>query len=446
MSRGVPKEHDIKQYLINKDVQPLFISLMEALVIDMPHDVPSYLVQYLEKNFPIKRTGAKLATVPEQMSEPKPTSKPQKKQENKPFSAFSFGQKAETTRGTFASTALLTNIEDEDEDKDDEAVDDEEQDEAVDDSDDEDEDEEKPKANDLLEDKESDMIRRRYSVSVPRRVGISNESLKVDSTVKFPIIPKTEQERVRLQNAIDVCAVFKHLDKDEKQVVFDAMSEKTFSHGDVIIKQGDDGDLFYVVDSGQCDVQVNDKIVKTYTDGDSFGELALIYGTPRAATIKVKSDSIKLWAIDRTTFRTILMGQTIKRRQLYEDFLRNVEILKTLDDYERLTIADALQPETWHNGDCIVKQGDSGDSFYIISEGQVSVKKDGTEVARLKTADYFGELALMFNQSRAATVTALGEVKTVRLDRKSFKLLLGSCEEILKRNTNIYNQFMSKQI
>jgi cAMP-dependent protein kinase regulator len=236
------------------------------------------------------------------------------------------------------------------------------------------------------------------------------------------------------------------LDKEEKKVVFDAMAETSFEKDELIIKQGDDGSLFYVVDSGECEVFVNDNCVKTYTDGDSFGELALIYGTPRAATIKAKSNSVRLWAIDRTTFRTILMGQTINRRKLYEDFLRQVHILKTLNDYERLTIADALEQETWHDGESIVTQGEYGHSFYIIVEGQVIVKKDNAEVARLKKGDYFGEMALMYNQPRAATVLSVNEVKTVRLDRKSFKLLLGPCEEILKRNTNIYNQFMSKQI
>ncbi len=58
----------------------------------------------------------------------------------------------------------------------------------------------------------------------------------------------------------------------------------------------------------------------------SFGELALIYGTPRAATIKAKTD-VKLWAIDRDTYRRILMGSTIRKRKLYESFLEKVSIL-----------------------------------------------------------------------------------------------------------------------
>lgn len=64
----------------------------------------------------------------------------------------------------------------------------------------------------------------------------------------------------------------------------------------------------------------------TIGEGGSFGELALIYGTPRAATVKAKVHC-KLWAIDRDTYRRILMGSTIKKRKLYDEFLSKVSIL-----------------------------------------------------------------------------------------------------------------------
>src|SRR5699024_7962553 len=73
-------------------------------------------------------------------------------------------------------------------------------------------------------------------------------------------------------------------------------------------------------------VFVNDHPVTTISEGGSFGELALIYGTPRAASIQAKSD-VKLWAIDRDTYRRILMGQFIKKRKMYEEFLSKVKIL-----------------------------------------------------------------------------------------------------------------------
>ncbi len=57
--------------------------------------------------------------------------------------------------------------------------------------------------------------------------------------------------------------------------------------GETIIQQGEEGDNFYVIDSGSVDVYVNNDYVLSIKEGGSFGELALIYGTPRAATVMV---------------------------------------------------------------------------------------------------------------------------------------------------------------
>lgn len=73
-------------------------------------------------------------------------------------------------------------------------------------------------------------------------------------------------------------------------------------------------------------VYVNSDLTTTIGEGGSFGELALIYGTPRAATIKAKTD-VKLWGIDRDSYRRILMGSTIRKRKVYEGFLSRVSIL-----------------------------------------------------------------------------------------------------------------------
>lgn len=74
----------------------------------------------------------------------------------------------------------------------------------------------------------------------------------------------------------------------------------------ITIHAGDEGDNFYVIDSGEVEVYVNNQIVLNISEGGSFGELALIYGTPRAATVKAKTD-VKLWGIDRLSYRRILM-------------------------------------------------------------------------------------------------------------------------------------------
>ncbi|OUC45296.1 hypothetical protein D917_08524, partial [Trichinella nativa] len=79
--------------------------------------------------------------------------------------------------------------------------------------------------------------------------------------------------------------LFAHLDENEKKDIFNAMFPVEANAGEVIIQQGDEGDNFYVIDSGEVEVFVNNKSVTTIKESGSFGELALIYGTPRAATV-----------------------------------------------------------------------------------------------------------------------------------------------------------------
>ena len=179
------------------------------------------------------------------------------------------------------------------------------------------------------------------------------------------------------------------------------------------MKQGDEGDNFYVIDSGDVDIYVNDTHVGSLKEGGSFGELALIYGTPRAATIKASSE-VKLWGIDRNSYRRILMGSTIRKRKQYEEFLGKVPILASLDDWERMTVADALEPVQYEDGTEVIRQGEPGDDFFMIIEGSAVVRQktdtdqEEKDIATLGPSDYFGEIALLLNQPRAATVVARG--------------------------------------
>lgn len=134
---------------------------------------------------------------------------------------------------------------------------------------------------------------------------------------------------------------------------------------------------------------------------------------------------------------------------MYEDFLCKVSILDSLDKWERLTVADALEPVQFEEGAQIVRQGDPGDDFFIIIEGSASVlqskgdNEEPVEVGKLGPSDYFGEIALLLDRPRAATVVAKGQLKCVKLDRGRFERVLGPCSDILKRSISQYNSFVS---
>jgi cAMP-dependent protein kinase regulator len=133
-----------------------------------------------------------------------------------------------------------------------------------------------------------------------RRGAVSAEPYKEEDATSYvkTVIPKDYATMQALSKAIQSNLLFSHLDDSEKSDIFDAMQPFNYKPDETIIQQGEEGDFFYIIDQGEVEVYVNNKCVTAISDGGSFGELALIYGTPRAATIKAKTDC-KLWAIDR---------------------------------------------------------------------------------------------------------------------------------------------------
>lgn len=266
---------------------------------------------------------------------------------------------------------------------------------------------------------------------------------------------KNDEQQARLERALATCLLFQHLDPSERKEITRFMVPQNFKEGSVIINQGDeDGENFYVVDEGICDVYVAKDGVQNHVQrvekGGSFGELALIYNTPRAATVKATTD-VQVLVIGRSLYRRVLMSSTMKKREMYESFLNKVPILDTLQKYEKLTIADALEPARFNDGEVIVRQGDLGDVFYIILEGEAKVLQknavgEDEEVGRLKSSDYFGEIALLTNRPRAATVVAVGDIECIKLDRDRFNRVLGPCEDILRRNMEAYNRYIVNRI
>ncbi|GJJ68813.1 cAMP-dependent protein kinase regulator [Entomortierella parvispora] len=288
-----------------------------------------------------------------------------------------------------------------------------------------------------------------------RRTSVSAESM-VPSHQNYvkTVIPKTDEQRRRIEVSISNNFLFKNLDEDQHEDVVNAMTEKRFKRGDNVIEQGAVGDFFYVVETGTLDVFVAkggnpvEKVFE-YGPGGSFGELALMYNGPRAATVTATSDVV-LWALDRITFRRILMENTSRKRRMYEAFLETVPLLVSLEPYERHKIADALESVYFEDGKAVVKQGDQGDNFFIIESGEATVTKSNAEgvefpMPGLGPGQYFGELALLNDMPRAATVRAKGRLKCATLGKRAFVRLLGPVVEIIKRNSDNY-QTIEQQI
>ncbi|PWN32045.1 camp-binding domain-like protein [Meira miltonrushii] len=346
-----------------------------------------------------------------------------------------------------------------------------------------------------------------------RRTSVSAESLapasgspastpSLTEPLQKTVIPKSDSQMQRIRTSIQNNLLFRNLDEEQERDVLLAMKEVTCDPNTIVIRQGDQGDFFYVVESGSLDVyvkaggaengfgvpggipgrgsvgsiastdsegpattQFGNTIVPgtnlsatlgdhkvTYGPSDAFGELALLYLQPRAASI-VSTSKCVLWALDRVTFRSILMETNAKKRGQLEKFLRGVHLFETLDSAKLSKLADALQFRDYNYGERIIEQGERGTEFFIVVDGIVSVRKrrdpsaPEDDCGTLVTGEYFGELALLNNAPRAASIVATqppadtatsGKVRVAVLSESAFKRLVGSLASTMELHASTH--------
>lgn len=111
------------------------------------------------------------------------------------------------------------------------------------------------------------------------------------------VFAKPENAKAFLRNAISVHYLFESLGDEDLKRIIDCMRPTFAALDEVIIRQGELGDLFFCMETGTATASVDNKVVMTYESGGCFGELALIYNSPRAASV-IATSACKLWTLD----------------------------------------------------------------------------------------------------------------------------------------------------
>ena len=244
------------------------------------------------------------------------------------------------------------------------------------------------------------------------------------------------------------------LTQDQLVEVSRSIKPQIFQPNSAIIRQGEKGDKFYILLNGKADVYINtpggsEIQVNQLKPGQYFGEMALLGGGVRRATVKASHEGpASVAALDEKEFNSLiddsrslreeLMG-LVERRNTYH----HLQTLSSLDENVLSAILKNTEPITYKDGHEIIKQGDVGDTFYLLLDGQVDIlvkDEQGREVLvnQLSGGSYFGEMALMGNKRRNATVRVSqgGSAKLIELSVREFDQLEDS-SEIFK--THIYD-------
>jgi len=219
----------------------------------------------------------------------------------------------------------------------------------------------------------------------------------------------------------------------------DHIREERAGAGDVVVTYGETADRFFILRSGLLEAIGPDaRLFNRIIPGEGFGELALLDGTPRTATVRAVQPSV-LWTIDRGHFNRWVRDrfEVAARIRAFEEerarFAR-VPFFRDLGPEELQRLATKLVTRRVAAGEYVFQHGEPGDRYYVIREGTVEViAPDGHVIRTLGPDQDFGELALLFGTPRTASVRAVTEVALMGLARKDFATLVKTSGETMGR-------------
>jgi cAMP-dependent protein kinase regulator len=205
--------------------------------------------------------------------------------------------------------------------------------------------------------------------------------------------------------------------------------------GRPIVRQGERATELFVVRRGTLEIVEEEertgveRVLRVLGRGESFGELGVATAAPRAATVRSLSEA-ELFVIDKSTFDRLL-AQSLRLPE-FGPTVQRVNEVRSLPPFASLEPdegAELLGSGAWVSfspSEVIVREGEPGDAFYALAAGQVDVFERGRQVRTMGAGSHFGELALLHDVPRTATVVARTPVRAFRLEREGFDRLIVS--------------------
>eukprot|EP00980_Cylindrotheca_fusiformis_P024375 scaffold11809_cov128-Cylindrotheca_fusiformis.AAC.14 len=270
-----------------------------------------------------------------------------------------------------------------------------------------------------------------------------------------PSFPKGQAERAFIREALEKNFVFAALSEIELRTIIDAFESSKIHQGDTLIRQGDIGDYFYIMRAGKVRFELNGNVLGHATKGKSFGELALLYTSPRAASVIAETPTT-VYRVDQKTFRYIMQSQTLQTEGDKKNLLQGISFLQDLEASDLNKLVHTMTPRKFEQGEYILIKGEEGDTFYVIQEGHISVTditigSTDFEDQVLGPGDYFGERALLAKEPRSANCIAKSNGIALTIDKETFEKVLGKFAALMvksedKRKLTALRIFQTSQI
>lgn len=273
---------------------------------------------------------------------------------------------------------------------------------------------------------------RRFSVSAETFTHTSNQNNENHINNNEISIFKSPESIKKIKQTLNKYELFNGLCTNEIDNIVNKMNKIDTKPNENIIKEGDKGDNFYVVEAGIFEVYKNDKNdkenynkkLKEYENEGCFGELALMHGSPRTASVTSKTKGI-LWSLNGEIFRKVVVLSRIQQTKKINSILNEIDFFKNLTVDEKKQMSQTLSIFRYYKNDHIFTQNEIGKRFYIILNGEVSVLINDNHITNLTKGSYFGERSLILNEKRSATIECVSEiVEVASMTKETFSRLI----------------------
>jgi ATP-binding cassette subfamily B protein len=257
-------------------------------------------------------------------------------------------------------------------------------------------------------------------------------------------------------------ALLQFMPDEVRELVAGSFEPVSFPFGAVIVREGDEADAFYLLVSGSARAvkagEGGEEVpLNVLGPGDAFGEVALLEGGTRTATVRASSE-VEALRLDRGVFQALLRAnpeiheyvELSTRTHQLRDFFRLYSAFARLRGDLLAVLLRELRPLSVAQGQQVVKEGEAPGPMYIVRDGRLRAfkrKGGGTEdVAYLRKGDFFGERSLLKDDIRAATVEALTDCELLELRPETFHRLMAEKSQFRELIEERAAQYEYKQL
>jgi CRP-like cAMP-binding protein len=242
--------------------------------------------------------------------------------------------------------------------------------------------------------------------------------------------------------------IFSDLSRDAFVALTRAMALRRVNEGEIVLSEGDGGTSFYVVATGRLAVSKRDDqgeavVLARLGEGDFFGEMALLSGAPRAATVIAEepSELLEFRADDLLAIagKHPHLASSLRRfyrQRLLANAMAVSPLFRPFPKGDRKLIMERFRAREVAEGETVIREGEPSDGLYVVLDGTVDVvkRREGAPavVSQLREGDLFGEMSCLRKAPASASVVVRRAGTLLRLPRKDFDALVLAYPQILE--------------